>query len=285
VSAGFGVIEDDGLAGRDRSSGLIEDEVGCIAGFQCCAHGPTVCTPLHHDPRAVRNFVVSERERIGTKREGRDHDGFDAVNFNSSVLEIYGSDKPTLTVKARSDSSTLTERDQLRRRHSTNDFLGYSVEDFGRGEFYALTKERFAPATGFNKADVLRIGFVPRAQIKPFGMLAHFLFVHSTNGQHKTLQNWTLDVTQDVTLILEGVDAPRQRWATIPQFHERVVPSGDGIKSKPLGPLKEEVKFDYPIAFNARVGCQSGGVIVDEGLNYCCFKLGRVVEDVVVNVK
>jgi hypothetical protein len=116
-------------------------------------------------------------------------------------------------------------------------------------------------------------------------VLAHFLFIHSTDGQHEALQNRTLDITQDVTLILQGVDAPRQCWATIPQFHERVVPSGDGIKSKSLGPLKKKIKFDYPIAFNARVGCQSGGVIVGKGFNYGCFEFGRVVKDVMVNIK
>jgi energy-converting hydrogenase Eha subunit F len=64
-----------------------------------------------------------------------------------------------------------------------------------------------------------------------------------------------------------------------------VVASGDGVKTKPLGPLKEEIEFDYSIALNARVGRQPGGVIFDEGLYYSRFKLGGVIENVVVNVK
>ena len=61
--------------------------------------------------------------------------------------------------------------------------------------------------------------------------------------------------------------------------------SGDCIKTKSLGTFEEEIEFDYSIAFNARVRRQSSGVIIDEGLNYCCFELGCVVEDVMVNVK
>ena len=63
------------------------------------------------------------------------------------------------------------------------------------------------------------------------------------------------------------------------------MPSGDCIKTKPLGPLKEEIEFDCSIALNARVGREPGGVIFDEGLDYGRFKLGCVIENVMVNVK
>ena len=59
----------------------------------------------------------------------------------------------------------------------------------------------------------------------------------------------------------------------------------DCIKTKPFGSFKEEIEFDYPIAFNARIGCQSGGMIFDEGLDYGSLKLRCVVKNVMVNVK
>jgi len=64
-----------------------------------------------------------------------------------------------------------------------------------------------------------------------------------------------------------------------------VVPSGDGIKTKSFGSLKEEIEFDCSIALNTGVRRQTGGVIIDEGLDYGRFKLGCVIENVVVNVK
>jgi len=151
----------------------------------------------------------------------------------------------------------------------------------------SITKEHSPTTTSMgNETNVLAIGLACRTQTKFSCTLSHIVFGHSTNWEHHVFQLRSLQHVQDVTLIFGKVRTASQTRSAIGRSHNlRVMTGSDNVETQCLGPGHKPIKLEVPVAFDARVGSNSSGMISDIGFDNVAIKVLGEVEHQMIDLE
>ncbi len=218
---------------------------------------------------------------------GPDEEVVGAADHDGGRLHVDRQGVARSAVTTEAEATALADGHQLDGVDLT-DRGALTVDEAGRAQRDATAQERRSPSAAVgDEAHVLAVGLVRGAQTELGGPSPHLLLGHPADGQEHPLEVAALEHVDHVALVLAGVAPPHDPPLAIgpDPLDAGVVAGGDGVEPEHLGPAQQAVELQVPVALDARVRGQPGGVIGHVGLDDVGGEVVAEVEDQVLDAE
>ena len=192
---------------------------------------------------------------------------------------------PLRSTARQTDPPSLADRDHLHRSDLTELFAG-GVDDTSGPELDAIAEERLAPTGRRDEAHVLAVGFGGRAEFHLGCEPPNLVLVDVADGEQRACQVGLIEHVHHIALILGLVGATLQRVAARRVTADPGVMAGrHGVEAELIRPTQQPVELHVPVALDARVRGDPGGVLTDIGFDDVGVEIVAEVEHQVVDVE